>query len=535
MKRYTSLLLFAFLLFGLTARMPAPTFATGDFRLAKKAASGPDTPIALTPVADRVWGFDASANLSLFTITTYGKSLIDDADASTALSTLGFSAFGKTIIDDTTAGAVLTTLGVSAFAQTILDDADAATLRATIGLIGTDTRVTFFDGANTPAGDAGMTYNKTTDTLTLVGDVIVATEAYSDAGWNGDLSVPTKDAVRDKLVTMGVPRSYLTGYALSNNVSDPTNDIDVAVGTTRDTTDAQDIALTSSTTKQLDAAWAAGSAAGGLDQGSIANATYHIHAIRDVTNNLTDVIFSLSHDESAVVTMTIASPCVVTWGVANRGHGLVAGSPIKFSTTGALPTGVTAGTQYYVQSAGLTETTFRISTTNGGSDVNTTGSQSGVHTGLAGPKMPSGYTVFRRIGSIVRASAAILPFIQDGDTFQLVTPVLDVNTTTLSTSRTTFTASSMPAGLRMQVFGTTFESNATAGMVWISDLLQADLAPSTSAAPLSSIGANGSINYIGEKTVRVNTLAQFGARAIGASTTFRFATHGWIDRRGRDR
>lgn len=36
-------------------------------------------------------------------------------------------------------------------------------------ITGADTRVLFFDGANNPAGDAGMTYNKTTDSITLVG------------------------------------------------------------------------------------------------------------------------------------------------------------------------------------------------------------------------------------------------------------------------------------------------------------------------------------------------------------------------------
>lgn len=34
------------------------------------------------------------------------------------------------------------------------------------GITGTDTQVLFFDGANNPAGDAGLTYNKTTDALT---------------------------------------------------------------------------------------------------------------------------------------------------------------------------------------------------------------------------------------------------------------------------------------------------------------------------------------------------------------------------------
>ena len=79
---------------------------------------------------------------------------------------------------------------------------------------------------------------------------------------------------------------------------------------------------------------------------------------------------------SDTVTMTIASPAVVTL----TNHDLVAGQAIRFRTTGALPTGVTAGTIYYVISAGLAANTFRFSATSGGSAVNTSGSQSGTHT-----------------------------------------------------------------------------------------------------------------------------------------------------------
>jgi len=82
---------------------------------------------------------------------------------------------------------------------------------------------------------------------------------------------------------------------------------------------------------------------------------------------------------SATITMTVASPAVVTW----TGHGLSAGTPVSFKTTGALPTGVTAGTTYYVQATGLGTDTFRISATNGGADINTSGTQSGTHTGDA--------------------------------------------------------------------------------------------------------------------------------------------------------
>ena len=75
-------------------------------------------------------------------------------------------------------------------------------------------------------------------------------------------------------------------------------------------------------------------------------------------------------------TITIASPGVVT----STSHGLKAGSRVIFSTTGALPTGITAGTVYFVISTGLSTDDFQFSETEGGTAVNTSGTQSGVHT-----------------------------------------------------------------------------------------------------------------------------------------------------------
>lgn len=79
---------------------------------------------------------------------------------------------------------------------------------------------------------------------------------------------------------------------------------------------------------------------------------------------------------SGTVTMTIASPAVVS----QTAHGLKSGTKISFTTTGALPTGVVAGTTYYVIATGLTADAFQFSATLGGSAVDTSGSQSGVHT-----------------------------------------------------------------------------------------------------------------------------------------------------------
>jgi hypothetical protein len=78
----------------------------------------------------------------------------------------------------------------------------------------------------------------------------------------------------------------------------------------------------------------------------------------------------------ATVTITIAAPGVITLNA----HGLVNGHAVKFSTDGALPTGITAGTTYYVRNA--TANTFNLSTAYKATAtvITTSGSQSGTHT-----------------------------------------------------------------------------------------------------------------------------------------------------------
>ena len=80
----------------------------------------------------------------------------------------------------------------------------------------------------------------------------------------------------------------------------------------------------------------------------------------------------------STVTLSVASPGIVNWAA----HGQVAGTPISFATTGALPTGLVAGATYYVLNPAVN--TFSLSATVGGAAIATTGSQSGVHTASAG-------------------------------------------------------------------------------------------------------------------------------------------------------
>jgi len=84
--------------------------------------------------------------------------------------------------------------------------------------------------------------------------------------------------------------------------------------------------------------------------------------------------YTLGQNTQIVCTITIDTPANIT--VAND---FIAGQPVFFSTTGALPTGLVVNEQYFVIATGLTASNIRVSTTLGGAAVNTTGTQSGVH------------------------------------------------------------------------------------------------------------------------------------------------------------
>lgn len=84
--------------------------------------------------------------------------------------------------------------------------------------------------------------------------------------------------------------------------------------------------------------------------------------------------------KSATVTISNASPGVVTW----TGHGLVADTAVVFTTTGALPTGLTAGTTYYVKTV-LDVDTFTVAATKGGTVIDTSSAGSGTHTATTEP------------------------------------------------------------------------------------------------------------------------------------------------------
>ena len=244
-------------------------------------------------------------------------------------------------------------------------------------------------------------------------------------------------------IGVGLMANYLTGFTLSNNGTDATNDIDIAAGVCLDSTNVKFLKLASGITKRLDAAWAVGTGQGGLDTGSLSDVTYHAYAIARLDTGVVDIIFSAS---------------------------------------------------------------------------------------ASAPTLPDDYTVYRRIGSVLRRSGALLAFSQMGDEFLLDVPRLDINGN--QTTSATLRALSVPLGIVVRAKFRARGFNSGAFALIFSSPAVADTAPELTANPLCDIaGVNSSERVTLE--IRTNTSGEIRTRSSAGSTDLHIATYGWIDTRGK--
>jgi hypothetical protein len=111
------------------------------------------------------------------------------------------------------------------------------------------------------------------------------------------------------------------------------------------------------------------STTGALPTGITANAAYYVFNRTSTTYKLTT---TAGIQQS--VAISIASPSVITTSTTAPSNNDI----VVFATTGTLPSGLVAGTQYFV--VNRTASTFQVSANQGGTAIATSGSQSGSQT-----------------------------------------------------------------------------------------------------------------------------------------------------------
>lgn len=160
-------------------------------------------------------------------------------------------------------------------------------------------------------------------------------------------------------------------------------------------------------------------------------------------------------------------------------------------------------------------------------DTSATGANIATNTNAA-------YTQIRRIGSILRESAAIVAFAQTGDLFLRKSPLLDITAATPGSSAVTRTLL-VPTGIVVEAIFNFSLSGTTNDFAYFSALSQTDLAASNTAAPLAQGGiAGAAVTSLNFTRVLTNTSAQIRSRMLsGAGGTLFISSQGWVDTRGR--
>jgi hypothetical protein len=119
------------------------------------------------------------------------------------------------------------------------------------------------------------------------------------AGTRTIFCAPIASRIRD--VTS--PKGALWDLTMSNAGGDTTNDIQIEAGEAMDESGEVLMQLTSPITKQIDAAWAVGTAAGGMNTGAVANATwYEVHLIYRQDTGVVDVMFTTTANRATLPT-----------------------------------------------------------------------------------------------------------------------------------------------------------------------------------------------------------------------------------------
>jgi hypothetical protein len=278
--------------------------------------------------------------LGVATATTINKVALT-APASGSTLTI---ADGKTL----TANASLTLAGTDAKTLTVSNsltlagtDAKTLTVSNSLALAGTDSTVMTFPASSTTVAGLSIaetfsaaqraSYSALTDGTTITPDFSLANNYSVTLGGNR---------------TLGVPTSIVAGQS-----------------------GQFDILQDSTGSRTLAYAWVWNFAGGTAPTLTTAGCSFD------------SLFYAVNYFTTSTVTITIATPGVVTW----TAHGLKTGNRLQLTTTGALPTGLTASVTYWVVLIDANSFSLATSLVNAAAAtrITTSGTQSGTHTAVA--------------------------------------------------------------------------------------------------------------------------------------------------------
>lgn len=240
----------------------------------------------------------------------------------------------------------------------------------------------------------------------------------------------------------------------------------------------------------------------------------------DATNDI-DVAAGKAVDSSAAVVMSLASAMTkrldANWAAGTGNGGRYSGAAI-------------ANTTYHVwlvaKAAGADVDVY----------LNPSASAATVLTNLQAESGGADYLYVWRIGSILRESGVIVPFVQNFSEFQRKTPLMDIAANSIGTSAVLRTFA-IPTGLKLLMKYYAYYRNSTGAAdnynCYFSDPDVTDQAPSITTSP-GVMGGDGPLLDARQGMIfftRTNTSAQIRTRAgaSSASATLYMSAHAWID------
>jgi hypothetical protein len=329
-----------------------------------------------------------------------------------------------------------------------------------------------------------------------------------------------------------LPRNYRAGLVTS---VENTDDVNIAVGMCRDSSDAKNIRLETTITKMIDATWAIGDDAGGLNatdfasgsSGTEPNTTYHVYLIKK-TGAITGVT-----QNGADIT------CAAADHVATVGDRITISGTFDYDGDYTV-TAIDSGVSFDVTATFTMSQTGTFEQTDAGFDKSTS---------AANLLSDSGFSHYRRVASVTTDDTAapnanILDYVQVGNLFQLKDPTSLAAADQYSAGTITIDMASKNAGNWTGYAGAPvgfqniLEFNyridePTAWQGYFSSLDVNDETASLSVAPLASREASGAVaTAVGKIDILSDTSAQIRLNLAGGSGTFRnldISLLGWYD------